>query len=544
MTRWLSSLAAALALCGTPAVAHTLEGAVYVDADADGVRDPGEAGLADVVVSNGREIVRSGSDGAWSLEEGPDGFVRVTCPDGYRCPRWYAAGSGDFGLVPTPAADDFFFIQVSDVHAFDEAADFATWSSPPIPAWLPDGIAYWLVLYRLGQNYPHLSRSQIAEAFRRELDVLRPGEELSDSAVIGAYGEEFRRPGSPLGRVKDFVEAALLEVAALRPEFVIDTGDLVLESNRAPADVVERWFRFYEAATKATGVPWVSTIGNNEIAGIQNPDFPADDPNFGKHFFHAFYGPSWFSFDRAGFHFVALDTHQPDPEDSDPKEWLFTEMPEAELAWLDADLAAHAGKVAVVLNHEPFAADPSWPFADDYEPAKVGGLFERHRVAYTLTGHVHRNGLVREGGTTHITTGALSGVRWIVPTSLHPRGYRLFYARKGRLYSAWKQLGEPVLGLVVPPASPEIAPAADQRADEEGRIVLVAADVREPFAEVTLSVDGEPLPLERWGDYFFSARSPGGSLREGARVQLRARTQGGALSKLQLTVSPPGAPEP
>jgi 3',5'-cyclic AMP phosphodiesterase CpdA len=535
--RWSLSLLAALALCVAPSTSHALEGVVYVDADDDGVRDTREAVLADVVVSNGREVTRSGADGVWSLEEGPDGFVRITCPDDYRCPRWYREGSGDFGLVPTPTPDEFFFIQVSDVHAFDEAGDFATWSSPPIPAWLPDRIAYWLVLYRLGQGYPHLSRSQIAEAFRRKLDPRRFGEELSDSAVIGAYGDEFRRPGSALGRVKESVEAALAEVAALRPEFVIDTGDLVLESNRAPAPVVERWFRFYDAATKATGVPWVPTIGNNEIAGIQNPDFAADDPQFGKHFFHTFYGPSWFSFDRGAFHFVALDTHKPDPEDSDPKEWLFTEMPDAELAWLDADLAAHDGKVAVVLNHEPFAIDQNWPFADDLEPVESGGLFERHRVAYTLTGHVHSNGLAREGPTTHITTGALSGMRWIVPTVVHPRGYRLFYAREGRLYSAWKELGEPTLGLVVPPASPEIAPAADPNSADGGLIVVVAADVTEPFAEVTVSVDGEPLPLERWGDYFFAAQPPGGALREGARVQLRALTKSGALNKLQLTVS-------
>jgi hypothetical protein len=536
--RWSVSLVAALALCVASA-SHALEGVVYVDADRDGVRDAGESVLADVVVSNGREVTRSGTDGAWSLEEGPDGFVRVTCPDGYSCPRWYHAGSGDFGLVPNPLPDDFFFIQTSDVHAFDEAGDFAAWSSPPIPAWLPDRIAYWLVLYQLGQTYPHLSRSQIAEAFRRELPY-QP-EELSDSAVIGAYGDEFRRPGSALGRVKESVEAALGEVAALRPEFVIDTGDLVLEGNQAPARVVERWFRFYDATTKATGVRWVRTIGNNEIAGIQNRDFPADDPHFGKHFFHTFYGPSWFSFDRGGFHFVAIDTHKPDPGESNPKKWLFTEMPEAEQAWLDADLDAHDGQVAVVLNHEPFLADPSWPFADDYDAAQDGGIFERHQVAYALTGHVHRNGLMREGSTTHITTGALSGLRWIVPTSVHPRGYRLFYARQGRLYSAWKELGEPALGFIVPPANPEISPAAGPSTGPEDMIVVVAADVRKPFAEVAVHLDGDPLPLERWGEYFYAARSPGGPLREGSRLELRARTKGGALNKLQLTVP---APEP
>ena len=152
MGRWSLSLVAVLALCVPPLSVHALEGVVYADVDGDGVRDPVEAALADVVVSNGREVTRSGTDGVWSLEEGPDGFVRVTCPDDFRCPRWYRAGSGDFGLIPTRAADEFFFIQVSDVHAFDEAGDFAAWSSPPSPACRPELVADWLVLYQLGRG--------------------------------------------------------------------------------------------------------------------------------------------------------------------------------------------------------------------------------------------------------------------------------------------------------------------------------------------------------------------------------------------------------
>lgn len=538
MTR--ASRAALLAVWALAAHAHALEGRVYVDADADGVRDPAEAGLAGVVVTNGLELTRSGPEGLWTLREGPDGFVRITCPDDYRCPQRYRQGSGDFGLVPAPAADDFFFVQVSDVHAYDEAADFAAWSSPELPGWLPDPIVNWLLLFQLGRGYPELSREQIAEGFRLQLALHRSVGDLSDAAVIRAYAEEFRRPGSALGRVRERIQQAIAEVAALQPDFVIDTGDLVLEGNRAPADVVERWFRFYDEATRATGIPWISTLGNNEIAGIDNPDFDADDPRFGKHFFRALRGPSWFSFDRGPFHFVALDTHRPDPDAGDPKQWLFTEMPDAERAWLEADLAAHADRVLVALNHEPFVIHPSWPFASDLEPARDAGLFERHRVAYTLTGHVHRNGLARQGVTTHITTGALSGMRWIVPDSVHPRGYRLLYARDGRLFSAWKQLGQPVLGFVVPAGDPEIAPASGVAAGPEASLVAVAADARGPFAEVTLSLDGQPLAVERWGDFFVAARVPGGRLREGARLGLRARSASGRLHKLSTVVAREG----
>ncbi|MEN8184112.1 MAG: metallophosphoesterase [Myxococcota bacterium] len=526
-------LFALLLLClPTPALA--LQGTVYRDSDQNAVRDPGEPGLAGVVVSNGRDVVTTDAEGGFRLTGGSETFVRVTCPDDHRCPHWHRRGGGDFGLLPQATPDDFFFVHVSDIHAYDQEGDFLAWSSPPIPAWMPDRLAYWLLLFRLGRVYPHLSRAQIADEFRAELSRYRSVDELSDAALIGAYGDEFQRPGSGLGRVEERIRAALGEVAALEPALVISTGDLILEGNQAPPPVVERWLRFYREATEATGVPWVNTIGNNEIAGLQNADVRHDDPRFGKYFFEETYGPTWFSFDRGRFHFVALDTHAPDPEESNPKSWLFTLMPEDEAAWLEADLALHGDRVVVALNHEPFAADPDWPFADDIEPAEGGEILTRHGVSYTLTGHVHWNGLVREGPTTHISTGALSGLRWIVPRSVHPRGYRLVYAHSGRLYSAWKEIGRPVLGFVVPEGSPTIAPASGAPGMGTREVVAVAADVRGPFAEVELTLAGEPLPLERWGRFFFRAELPE-ALEPEAELVLRTVGIDGSVTRTRLT---------
>jgi len=44
-------------------------------------------------------------------------------------------------------------------------------------------------------------------------------------------------------------------------------------------------------------------------------------------------------------------------------------------SWLEADLEASRGRVFVVLNHEPFHVDPSWPI-DELQPADDEGLFE------------------------------------------------------------------------------------------------------------------------------------------------------------------------
>ena len=471
-------------------------GVVFVDRDGDARRDAGEPVRAGVFVTNGLDVVASDASGRYALPE-REGFVYLTCPQDFACPEWYRAGGGDFALLPDPG-DDAFFIQISDTHVYDRVSDFAEHSSPVVPWFIPQIVVDWLTLRQLRMAYGDDVLDKLREA-------LAPYEDTSgyllEISVYRAYRAEFARPGSPFAEVAQAARDAFAEVAALRPAFVIATGDLVLESNRGTAEAIERWFSFYDTLVRETELSFYSTIGNDEIAGVQNPDFPPEDPRYGKHFFETFYGPTYYSFDRAGLHFVALDTHRPEPKPGEPEWWSFQHMPDEVRAWFEADLAAHAGRRVVVLNHEPFHFDPAWPFdPDQSQTADDAGLFAEHGVPYALTGHTHWNSFVREQQTTHITTGALSGLRWVLPPSVHERGYRLFYARGGELYSAWKRTGEPLF------ARAEGAPDAAS--------VIVAADGAGPFAEIEVERDGRPSQIARWGDYFVRvARGAGARLR-------------------------------
>ena len=181
---------------------------------------------------------------------------------------------------------------------------------------------------------------------------------------------------------------------------------------------------------------------------------------------------------------------------------------------VNRNLDAHREQVKVVLNHEPFFADPGWPF-DDEELARYvatdEGIFEEHGVAYSLNGHVHFNSLERGEHTTHISVGALFGMGWYLPPSLFPRGYRIYYARDGQLYAAWKLVGEPLLGFIQPQGEEAIHPASATLVDPKALagpfdLVAVAADAQGPFKAVSLELDGRSVPLERWGNYFVHAR--------------------------------------
>ena len=527
-------LAGALALglfLATPSTAVAEgSGVVFEDVDRDGVRDAEERGLEGVVLSDGRQVVRTDAAGRYRLPE-REGFVRLTCPDDFECPAWFARGAADFALVPAPSPDEFFFIQISDAHVFEDIRDFQAFSMP-LPAWLPQSVTAWLTLRFLVQISGLADADEVAARLRQAVAPYRNVGESSDLEVVSEYFAEVFEPGSELGRVGKLARAAVAEVAALRPAFVVSTGDLVLEGNNSSPEAIERWFLFYEEITGATGLRFYNTIGNNEIAGNSNDDFSPDDPRYGKHFFRAFYGPTHYSFDHGPYHFVALDTHRPAPSFFRPKWWDYGRMEDDVRDWLDADLAAHRGRVLVVLNHEPFHDDASWGF--DYEPASDDGLFAKHSVDWVLAGHIHRNGSGRSGTTRHVTTGALSGGRWVAPANVNERGYRLFYARDGQLYHAWKRLGEPLVELIL----------ADGGAPDEIEVIGVAADRDGPFTGVEVRLDGAPLVLEPWGDYFVRVRlDPGALERDPAQLELHAIAADGRVERAELSIrrSPPRA---
>jgi 3',5'-cyclic AMP phosphodiesterase CpdA len=496
-------------------------GVVYVDADASGAADAGE-GRAGVVVSNGRDVARTDGDGRYTLPEHGD-FVFVTRPRGFDAELWYRAGGGDFALVPAPDPDEFLFAQISDAHVYRDAADFAEYSAP-FGAWVPEPVADWLALRLMLLSYVTESDEELYSPLRAALAPYVPVSALEGRALLRAYVDEFLRPGSALGRVDDAARAAFAELAALGPAFVVNTGDLVLEGNRASPEAIERWLDFYQELARGTGLRFYDTIGNNEIAGNQSDAFASDDPRFGKGAFRARLGPTHYSFDRGDLHFVALDTHRGAPGFFDEKRFVYTELEPDVRAWADADLAAHADRVLVVLNHEPLAHENGWRFVGD--PVDDQGLLERHRVPYALAGHLHRNGLVRQGATTHVITGALSGMRWMLPAGVHPRGYRLFYARDGRLWHAWKELGKPALEFL------DVLPAG-------GGVAFVAADREGAFASLAATLEGAPVELERWGDYFGAARVPADAVLDaGSTLVLRATSHGGETRSAEQRLEP------
>jgi predicted MPP superfamily phosphohydrolase len=102
-------------------------GAVYLDGNANGVRDTGEPGIEGVVVSDQVQVVTTDRDGRYSLSARGYGLVFVSQPDGYASvgPFWRRADPAgtDFGLTARQTSSTFTFVHASDTHLSEASVD-------------------------------------------------------------------------------------------------------------------------------------------------------------------------------------------------------------------------------------------------------------------------------------------------------------------------------------------------------------------------------------------------------------------------------------
>ncbi|MBN2009633.1 PQQ-binding-like beta-propeller repeat protein [candidate division KSB1 bacterium] len=115
-----------------------IEGTVFQDLNSNGIQDEGEPGIPGVGVSDGREVVITNSNGAYTLtnEQRDANVVFVSVPENSRKgERFYhllysdmSKRAFDFQLIPATQSEphSFSFIQTTDVHIWnwDAIADF------------------------------------------------------------------------------------------------------------------------------------------------------------------------------------------------------------------------------------------------------------------------------------------------------------------------------------------------------------------------------------------------------------------------------------
>ena len=341
MTRTLRTLCVlALVSCAPTAVtaAETARGHVYVDADADGRRDTGEAGLADVAVSNGHRVVKTDAQGRWQLEVEEGDVIFVVKPSGYRTqlapngvPRFYHVHRPG----GTPAELDLAYPGLAPTGPLPDSIDFGL-----VPVDEPE--SFDVILFADTQPQSHV-----------ELDYIR--------------------------------EDVLNELAGTDAAFGMTLGDFLYDDLSL--------FPRYLDLLGALGVPWYNVPGNHELNFLS----PNDEHSLAT--FQRYLGPTTYSFTYGRAHFVVLDDvvyrgTSRGEEDAPVRGagGYYGGLSERQLDWLEADLAlVPDDHLVVVTMHIPLRShvDPEAPYINVLDRDRLFRILGERDHVLSFAGHTH-----------------------------------------------------------------------------------------------------------------------------------------------------------
>ena len=244
-----------LALLALTSVAHAQEkvkGIVYKDVNNNGKKDKKEKGIANVLVSNGVDVVPTDKNGTYELNITNDSPIFVIKPAGYQFHL-------DHYNLPK-----FYYLHKP------QGSPQSKYQGVQPSGKLPKSLDFALV--------PAKESSQFT-AFT-----------FGDPQ---AYTKE---------EVQYFIKGVVNEIDNSKAVFGISLGDLVGDDLSLHPD--------YKDAIKQIGLPWYNVMGNHDMNYDAKTDEDSDET------YESNFGPNNFSFNYGKVHFIILDNIlYPDPRD-------------------------------------------------------------------------------------------------------------------------------------------------------------------------------------------------------------------------------------
>ena len=363
---------------GTSADGSTVTGVVFDDRNGNGVRDAGEPGIPNVLVSNGRDFVRTAANGSYTIQLIPNHDLTIVQPSGWRVPV-------DHRMVP-----QFFYIHKPEGTGY--AMRFGGLpATGPAPATV---------------NFP-LTRNGAA----------------GDAFTCAVLGDPQTYTNEQLGFLRDGVFNDLKRKGLSASDCLIYMGDVV-------GDDLGLMDRLLELGA-GIGAPQWLVLGNHDV------DFDARSNADKADSWRRIYGPNYYAFEQGNVLFVVLDNvYYPCGEEDFARGRMNCDparnpsyngrLTETQLQWLEALIQNTPQDRLIVLNkHIPFVSfvDATSNQHQTDDMPRIYAMLEG-REALSLSGHTHTienhaPGQVFEGwsasvGVTalpfrHMVVGAASG---------------------------------------------------------------------------------------------------------------------------------------
>ena len=228
----------------------------------------------------------------------------------------------------------------------------------------------------------------------------------------------------------DGLAACLRHVQALKdpPQLILTGGDAVMDVYGADAARAKVQADLWRSVWRAEcSLPVEHCLGNHDVWGWDRKESKTTggEPKWGKPWALDLLGLDrpYRSFDRAGWHFIVLDSVHPAPDGG-----YIARLDDEQFRWLGADLAKTPPATPVlVLSHIPIISAAAMMYGEQEKsgdwvvPAswmhidarRIKDLFARHpNVKLCLSGHIHTCDQVTYRGVTYVCGGAVCGDWW------------------------------------------------------------------------------------------------------------------------------------
>lgn len=348
------------------AAGATATGRVFLDTNRNGAMDPGEAGLADVRVSNGLDVVTTDVDGRYQLRVDDQTIIFITKPRDYATPV-------NLHMLP-----QFYYIhQPGGSPAGLRYAGIA----PTGP--LPPTIDFPLIERPEPDRFEAILFSDTQPQTDRELDYIR-----------------------------DDVVAELIGTDAA---FGMTMGDILFDDLSM--------FPRFNALIAQIGIPWYNVPGNHEM------NLMAADDQYSLETFKRFFGPPYYAFEYAEALFVVLDNieyngnGEADPGDVRGSGGYQANLTRDQLRWLEAELAhVDRDRLVFIATHAPLGSEDGVYSTGNRE--RLFKLLEGRPNLYSVAGHTHTTnhvyfgedeGFPGPGTFHHHVLATVSGAWWSGP---------------------------------------------------------------------------------------------------------------------------------
>ena len=278
-------------------------GVVFHDLNGNGSLDAGEPGIAQVLVTNGLDVVQTGADGRYTLPVTDETILSIVKPAGYKV-------SVDKDNLP-----QFYYI-----HQPNGTPPELNLGYPGIDPTgpLPPSIDFPLIAVAESDQFKALMIADPQPQTSAEVDYIRD----------------------------DFVS----EVIGIDAVFGKTHGDIMFDDLSL--------FPRYNAVMAQVGIPWWNVPGNHEI------NFPSPNDHYATETFKRYYGPTYYAHEYGQAFFITLDTtyyEGTNPADSRGRGAYRGHLPEEQVIWLRNLLPyIPVDKLIVVSTHIPWAH----PFED------------------------------------------------------------------------------------------------------------------------------------------------------------------------------------